>query len=633
MPATPDDARRQAFEEFQQATGFPHLWKTPLPRRLAVMCGHATCSKLTLMSLTPGQPHPADCPGCTRPFAEDAVMVETLYTGSYYVLVIQRLPGLLNAWLEVMQTQDPASEKLEQVVPLAHQGLHALAKSLKMHLGEKKEGLAERQQEFMTPQGESLLRQGAQLNICIHALVLEHWTDPELRATITARLTKEAADWGIQLPSNLSLLPLGSLAKDEPLMVMNHWLYCELRDALPRKKFLQHEGTPWPTMSLRHVQTRGIAQLRPAVLDDQPLMPPEELDVWTQIMWRQREELTDLDADALDALSALWLDQARSPQDDAVADVDDFLRLRGLTPKRDGHGRRGGYEPAQRTTMLRALSHIQNLWLDVPEFEVYASLHPERRRRKTTKRAIQSRAFVITDRMGQLRLDGFMDVEKFIFRPGKIFANFLFGPGRQTALLSAHALRYDPRTQTWEKRLARYLSWQWRIRARTANYTQPYRVRTLLDAVGKEMVVRRASPIRERLEKALDTLHRDQVIAAWQYDRWLEETATRRDWAHHWLQATVLIEPPDAIRERYAPLARPSGRGKLRASASGMLGEHIKRRRQALGLSQLQAAEQIGIHRGYLARVERGERTPSQTVRRRLEQWLAEEPGQVLPDA
>jgi hypothetical protein len=41
-----------------------------------------------------------------------------------------------------------------------------------------------------------------------------------------------------------------------------------------------------------------------------------------------------------------------------------------------------------------------------------------------------------------------MDVERFIFRPGKVFAHFLFGPGRQTALLSAKALHYDPYRQT-----------------------------------------------------------------------------------------------------------------------------------------------------------------------------------------
>ena len=62
-------------------------------------------------------------------------------------------------------------------------------------------------------------------------------------------------------------------------------------------------------------------------------------DAWAQRMWQQRAELSDLDADALDILSALWLYQARTPQDDAVADVDErLLAMRELQPKRGGQG-------------------------------------------------------------------------------------------------------------------------------------------------------------------------------------------------------------------------------------------------------------------------------------------------------
>lgn len=57
-------------------------------------------------------------------------------------------------------------------------------------------------------------------------------------------------------------------------------------------------------------------------------------------MWEQRSQLSDLEADALDALSALWLYQVKSEKDDAVAHVDNFLQLRGLTPKQSGNGRR-----------------------------------------------------------------------------------------------------------------------------------------------------------------------------------------------------------------------------------------------------------------------------------------------------
>lgn len=268
-------------------------------------------------------------------------------------------------------------------------------------------------------------------------------------------------------PATALPLPLA-----EYLHVLSAAHYQAGREVLAQGAFAAVEGLPWPTARLEKGRARGHAQLRPVVTDVQPFLPPEEVERWTQLMWRQRGELADLDADTLDALSAIWLYQAKAPHAAAVADVDDLLSMRGLTRHRGGQGRRGGYRDHQRTAMLQSLTHIQNLWLTMAELETYdgATARLGTRWRKPTTRAIQSRAFVITDLLGQLRLDGFVDVEKFIFRPGEVFAHFLSGPGRQTALLSAKALAYDPYRQTWEKRLTRYLSWQWRCAAHAGDY-------------------------------------------------------------------------------------------------------------------------------------------------------------------
>ena len=78
-------------------------------------------------------------------------------------------------------------------------------------------------------------------------------------------------------------------------------------------------------------------------------------------MARQREELSDLDADTLDALSAIWLYQATDPNDAAVADVDDLLTLRGLVRNPGGQGRRGGFKAHQRMRMWQSLAHSEPL--------------------------------------------------------------------------------------------------------------------------------------------------------------------------------------------------------------------------------------------------------------------------------
>jgi len=423
-------------------------------------------------------------------------------------------------------------------------------------------------------------------------------------------------------PSQLPLL------RDEHFTVLSPAHYQAIREVITHNTFTQVDGVPWPVAPIRTGPAQGQAQLRPIVVEMQPFMSPQDTEQWAQRMWQQRAELSDLDADALDALSALWLYQAHTPQGDAVADVDELLAMRGLQPKRGGLGRRGGYEPEQRTAMLQAVSRIQNLWLHLTALEVYqyTGISLRRRRRKaTTELDVQSRVFTITDLLGRTRPDGFMDVERFIFRPGKVFAHFLFGPGRQTALLSAKALHYDPYRQTWEKRLVRYLSYQWRCKAHAGDALQPFRVVTLLDAVGVHINERKPSETRTRLEKALDALLQDNVIAAWQYDRWDEGLVSQRGWAQHWLQATILIEPPEIIRETYQRLARYETFSKRSLPSPKTLGDQLKARRQELGLSQLQAAEQIGISPSYLNRLEQGNRGRKITaaLQHKLDAWLA----------
>lgn len=228
-----------------------------------------------------------------------------------------------------------------------------------------------------------------------------------------------------------------ALLRQEHLTVLSAAHYQAIRTALAHNTFQEVEGTPWPTAVLATGPARGHAELRPLVADTTPWLSPDVVDAWAQRMWQQRAELSDLDADALDALSALWLYQARTPQDDAVADVDELLDMRDLQPKQRGHGRRSGYEPEQREAMLRALTHLQNLWLTMTALEVYTAPTPRARRRRETQ-AVQSRVFLLTDLLGQIHPDGWFEVEKFIFRPGKVFAHFLHGAGRQTAL---HKLR------------------------------------------------------------------------------------------------------------------------------------------------------------------------------------------------
>jgi len=415
--------------------------------------------------------------------------------------------------------------------------------------------------------------------------------------------------------------------RDEHLLIPSPGHYAALQDALARNTFERVEGSPFPRATLEKGGARGYAELRPVTPQRQAMMSPAEIDALAQRMWSQREELSDQDADTLDSISATWISQARNPSDRVGIYIDDLLRARGLTPKKGGTGRRGGFEPQQRTTLWRCLLHLQDLWLDIAEATVVEKDPQGRRRRRTRK--LQSRAFVMTDRIGQQRLDGTMDVEAIMVTPGEAFGHFLLGPGRQVALLSSKALQYDPLRQRFEKRLARFLSWQWRIGAQKGEFLRTYKARTLLEEVAMETNSRQPSRTRDRLEKALDRLQADEVISAWQYHDFDESQLPRQGWTSQWLEARITIEAPEVIKNAYRNLdqltARPAVVKAIKKPAPKPippnLGKRLRSKRQGLGLTQLQTAEQLGISQAYVAQIERG-RNPSARVSALLQEWL-----------
>lgn len=416
------------------------------------------------------------------------------------------------------------------------------------------------------------------------------------------------------------------LLEDNHLRVITADHYHALREALYKNTFARVEGQPWPTADLRPAGVAGQAILRPPAADSGTAVPAEQVEHWARAMWRQQKELSDLDADALDALCAIWLYQARTVQDRAVADIDGLLAMRGIQPRKREYGdrKRVGYEKEQRDEMMRAVAHIQNLWINVGE----AAASDEGT--GAPSRVVQSRAFVVTDRVGQIDFSGEMvDIERFVFRPGEVFAHYLMGPGSQTALLSARALKYDPYRQISEKRLARFLSWQWRTVGTSDKQSRLYRVQTLLDAVGRETDIRYPHRTRDRLEKALDTLKDDAVIAAWHYQGWDEGVAAKRGWIVHWLASMVMIEPPPVVREARSTPALPAPQTGSPDFAQSMpvaeLMSRVKDRRQELKLSQALVAVALGVTQSYFSKLERGaagDKQVSADLKQRLVDWL-----------
>ncbi len=404
------------------------------------------------------------------------------------------------------------------------------------------------------------------------------------------------------------------LAEREHLSTQSGGAYQLAREIIAFNSFETDEETQRPKVHVDRYQVRGSAELRP--LDD----AVGDLDMLVRSMWEHCKRLSDYDVDVLDALNAVWLEQAKTADSKATLYIDDLLKMRGIKPKVSGQGRHGGYRVEERAAVAASVSRLEHIWFDVVEFY-------RRGRGKNKPQLMQSRAVVVSERVVQPQLYGEVDIQGFIYRPGDIFSRYLFSIGRQTALLSAMALRYHPLKEAIEKRLTRYFSYLWRVRARRASFLQPLTAKTLLEASDLTVSERNAYKTRERLEKALDRLLADGVIAAWEYEAvsWTDEDEAQGDFALWLKKCRYVVEPPEAVKIHYAtihahpkqhlPPAPPATQNKE------PLNECVRARRQTLGLSQVQAAQDIGISQKSFSNLENGH-SISAATRKKVEKWL-----------
>jgi transcriptional regulator with XRE-family HTH domain len=240
-----------------------------------------------------------------------------------------------------------------------------------------------------------------------------------------------------------------------------------------------------------------------------------------------------------------------------------------------------------------------------------------RRGRRPKKLSLQSGPFVITDRLGELRLyDDYIDVRAFTYVPGEVFAIFLMG-SRPTALLSARAVEYNFRTQWWHKRLTRYYSYLWG-RSAGRDYEKPLKISTIFtDALRIEIDTRSLAATKERFAACHRTLQRDGVIASWRYEQ--------QDGP--WSEWTIVIEPPVEIRRSYEEGSQQVPSFELPRYPSGpsrndQLGESIRAKRESLGLSQRRLAMQLGISQSSLTRAESGKRDHSRSSTQLVEDYM-----------
>lgn len=238
-------------------------------------------------------------------------------------------------------------------------------------------------------------------------------------------------------------------------------------------------------------------------------------------------------------------------------DVADILSFRGL--KKEQHG---GYKRTQKEEAKQDILALNSIWVRSVE-KVFVG------RGKSEDRAIDSRLLEVAIESNP---DLFGGLEPFAFRiaSGDWAAHYLGEHNRQVATLLRPVMRYDPSKQRLAMRIGIYLATQWRIRAKTENYEQPWSVATLLSGSVVSLPTTNFDRFRQQVEQALDRLQADKVIAGWEYVK--DTELPMRKWFGRWLEWGVKITPIEAAIENYAAIAtrrrEAIGRGKRAANAA-----------------------------------------------------------------
>lgn len=433
-------------------------------------------------------------------------------------------------------------------------------------------------------------------------------------------LSREAWEWHQKQQSNRQKKQNRrhlSLNKKDELETGASLLFQKFRNSVSKPSNYDKGGGCYTTVLSNERQTlQAVAQVKPDYLETEHYLSDIEPLKLQERMAYLVMSMSDLTADVLDIISAKWIEQQLT-HPDATIDItaDDFLIYRGLQPQKSGTGRRGGFKNEARQQIARQIQILESIWLIVSEMTIYEEFETKNgKRRRSRKWQGESKVITVSSRVRQVKLDGTSE-EPFAWRIrlGECLTQFLIGAGRQTALLSKKALNYDPKKYKWEKRLTRYFSWLWRINSQNQ---KPLTVATIMDNGIMESVDNdNPSRTRTRFENAMERLHSDKVILGWEYEKENEDAIGQRTWTKDWLQWKVIVEPPQPIIDQYAKITDCKTRATKQIKATkqknvpedvGVMitGVMLKEKRLHLQLTQLQAAEEIGISRPRISRIE-----------------------------
>lgn len=365
--------------------------------------------------------------------------------------------------------------------------------------------------------------------------------------------------------------------------------------------------------------------LDPARPNDRPLLPaPDLAEKVVGAMTAYSQRLGDRDSDLLFLLMDRFASRAKHPDDRVRVTLDELMESLGFSKHASGNTGES-YRIEDKTEVRRRVEELQSAWMTVNKaVKIKGQRHWDH---------ASSRVLVIFDKLGQREIgqpehEPVRAWNAIVIGFGRAWSNRLFdAQGRLVMALQTRALQYHPTKQVYEKRIAKALGFYWRANLERA--AARYRI---LDVVAEQLGEAPQSFTRrqaERLEEALDRLQTDKMIGAWRYRDGVRLSELQRmptGWLDRWLEREVVIEPPAELvalyQAKHKKLTKGADEPEPMQPEGVELGAAFKAYRTAHGISQLKAAEMLGIDNSTLSKIERGRMKPTQAAAARMASLL-----------
>lgn len=425
-------------------------------------------------------------------------------------------------------------------------------------------------------------------------------------------------------------------------------LFHKLRETISKNEF--DLTTEVPTAKFTEKALEATAQVR-AENTALKVKSNTAIAQWKNLTSQAISSMDDLTADIFDIVSILWMQQAKHKDQMIHFHTDDALNLRRLQGrKKDPDGYQSSYRKKERDDIMKRLAALTTIWIRI-ERENLRFINDNHENYEEIGQVQFNPLFVVDSVTVAYRGDSPIGIYECSIRPGELLSNFLYGSQKSSGVLALKTLEYHPIKQKYHKRLSRYLSWQWRIRQRSADYLRAYHIggdKGLLKVMDLDVNPRYGSRIKEQFEEILDTLQQDGIIRGWSYkEKDIEkQIESERNWfSNSWLKARVQIIPPIEVTGagdegdlflledhndpmNFSTMLKGITQREVAATVDDVkekevTPESINKERTVRGLSIVDAAREMGISHSTLSRYERNLiKRPYTDSLEKMKDWL-----------